>query len=966
MLIATDLYREIGGGQTVYKKIIESTPDVDFYYFREREPGDVPKPKNAFSILLSVRLKLRVLSAPPFPAYRRYQLEDADRFARAVAGQQFDIVDIPDYFSFGSYLRDAFDHHQVKVSRIVLAMHGNISVSLEMGWGSGGDNVLEQRMLERDQFASADGAYAISPRYIREWQTVVNRPIRYINPLCFVDINPAISTQSKDENQKPGIFCIGRTERRKGNDLFVELVRWLNPAAYGQAAHIGDEMSAPWGVSTSHILWDIAKKRDIKLDFLPSLDRQGLTQLFRQRSVVILPVRYDTLNLVALEAIFQGCPVAISAAAGVCDYLDETFPGLPYIKIDFNNFYAAASRINDLLENYDAYRKQLEDYVSDALPGIKTQLNMRFVYGEVLGTASRAFDAPRPVIPYVEHRQTLEARAGRMAEKMLPLKTYRRLVSMVGSPKAHVLRWLEKSEYVGDARFLATLFDSRFVPDRLKRIAEHSEYSQARLGEKLGEIYGNSSNPLHRCNFWLDIARIERIRGNDLVAVTYELRALRLVGRDAFGALPRIIETLRKNRLDSEADAASAMYQDEKKAPARVYEYLKKAYQRNLAKADLPLERLDDRRSGSPTVAVIVSLYKAASKLNVFLTTLCEQTLAKKGKVEFIFVDSGSPDNEYEVLRNFLQTQPMNAVYARSAERETIQAAWNRGIALSKAPYLVFLGVDETLYPEALDTLAAELDSSPDVDWVMSNSLVTAVDAHGVYKNDVMTYDRTGATKDHVYLETCYLSWVGGMYRRSIHERFGYYDETFSAAGDTEFKNRILPQINVRFLPKTLGLFLNYPDERTTASPRAEIEDLRAWYAHRTAGGIRYAFETRPVADAESLLAATFGYRKSYCGHLSSDIEYGAYLADYIGSRGAFSHRVAEGLTQVLADMRGIEYTATPKGRVRSVRDLAKVWQDASRIQSVHSTVAGAVATPCYKVFNDNRYEQHSWLWKTV
>src|SRR6266404_1144135 len=132
LLITKDLYRNIGGGQTVYRRIVESAPDIDFFYYREEESAGAPRPPNAQAIPLSVRLKLKVLSAPPFPAYKREHLQDADRYARSVAGQRFDIVDIPDYFAFGSLLRDAFAHHRVTAERIVLAMHGNISTSLEM------------------------------------------------------------------------------------------------------------------------------------------------------------------------------------------------------------------------------------------------------------------------------------------------------------------------------------------------------------------------------------------------------------------------------------------------------------------------------------------------------------------------------------------------------------------------------------------------------------------------------------------------------------------------------------------------------------------------------------------------------------------------------------------------------------------------------------------------------------------
>src|SRR5882762_9814041 len=127
LLVVTDLYQSVGGGQTVYRKIVESTPGVQFFYFRRDEAPDATRPPNAASILLLDRKSLAVVSAPPFPEYRRHAVEEADQFARSVAGRSFEVVDLPDFCAFGRFLRDAFAHHDVQVDRVVLAMHGNIS-----------------------------------------------------------------------------------------------------------------------------------------------------------------------------------------------------------------------------------------------------------------------------------------------------------------------------------------------------------------------------------------------------------------------------------------------------------------------------------------------------------------------------------------------------------------------------------------------------------------------------------------------------------------------------------------------------------------------------------------------------------------------------------------------------------------------------------------------------------------------
>jgi glycosyltransferase involved in cell wall biosynthesis len=969
LLITSNLYKSIGGGQTVYKKIVESTPGVDFYYFVTDEPSDVQRPSNAHPVRLHGRRNLRVLAPPPFASFKLHPLEEADQYARSVAGQAFDIVDIPDFYTFGSALKHAFAHHHVKVGRVILAMHGNISVTIELNWGSAGNQVLEQRMMELAQFKAADAIYGISPRYIREWQSQFSRDVTYINPAYFVNatIQP-ISTM--EITVKPSLYCIGRSERRKGNDLFVELASWLQRDSFNRAAHVGDQDYSYQGISSGYLLENIAKQRGIDIQYLPTMNRAQMQELYSQRSIVVLPVRYDTLNLVALEALFSGCPVAISESAGVCDYLDQFHPGLPYIKIDLNNFYVAAGRIQELIDNYDQHRVALLDYLQKTPPFPTSPLEMGSIYQSLFESSlNTSLDSATNIIPYEESGRSNKERALKTARKMLPTKTYNSLRRLFLAPKNLVLEKLKKSEYLGDAKYFGILADAQALPWRLRRIAEHSEYNTDRLREKLDEIYGNAISPLYRCNFWQDIARIERVLGNELIAVTYELRILRLLGDDRLGLLNGVLDTLNKHGFYNEAKVASAIFGKSEQSKDRVYEYLKEAYQKNLVRLDKPLHIFEDHRSQTaPKVTVIVSLYKAADKLGFFLTALCQQTLLKHGQVEIVLVDSGSPTNEHDVVAEYLTHTSLNLVYARSAERETIQAAWNRGIGLAKSPYLVFLGVDETLYPEALEILASELDENANVDWVMADSLVTAVEKNGIYKHDIMPYIRDAATKDHTYLETCFLSWVGGMYRSSLHTKYGYYDETFGAAGDTEFKNRILPHINVKFIPQMLGLFLNYPDGQTTASPKAEIEDLRAWYAHRTPGGMRYAFENRPIEDAEKQIRLALGYRKSYTGHMSCDIEYATYLAQYVQTRKPSSvtaNSVLPGLEKMLVQFRGLEFTETTPTRLESVGKLGRAWRTAADYQQQHRVALRTLSWPCYSVLNDNRYEQHSWLWKS-
>jgi hypothetical protein len=107
-----------------------------------------------------------------------------------------------------------------------------------------------------------------------------------------------------------------------------------------------------------------AENRGLENFFLQNMPQNDLFNFFnKSRALIILPVRFDTFNLVALEAIMNGCPMAISTNAGICDYLDEEYPFVPYIKFKNTDFFHSIKQMEDVLSNYDFYKKTLIDHV---------------------------------------------------------------------------------------------------------------------------------------------------------------------------------------------------------------------------------------------------------------------------------------------------------------------------------------------------------------------------------------------------------------------------------------------------------------------------------------------------------------------------------------------------------------------------------------------------------------------------
>ncbi len=981
-----DLFAKVGGGQTFYRSLILKNPEIDFYYLIQNEHLATKRPQNANPISFYEKYFLADLNNffdvnPPKWAYRSFVR--ASNIAASVARMQFDLIDSPDYEQWGIFLHSALTHHQVEFGKIALSLHGKISTTLKLDWFNQGKKNIPLDLEEFKQYATVDLRYGISKSYLDEWQKISVFPAHYYHPLHFFDLPHPVT--EIPNSSLPNLNFIGRTERRKGPDIFIDLVWWLRRSHYHQANIIGSHSFDDTGtISSQKFLDSMLANRGDQVNLLPPKNQNDLMILFAQKGITFVPSRYDTLNLVAIESLFSGCPTVIGDGAGVCRFLEENFPEVPFVKVDLNNFYTCLPEIEKILTNYSTYRHQLVERIKNAKPiindpplgtiyqqqsqyEIEIREELKSWYLQLMGY-------------WVSTQENISILQPLKAQLKPTLKEIKRnLKNTKGQLKSQLLKPLNDDRN-------SQLLKSPNLIKKYKETFNATEQTEKDLAAKLemcwrlgsgyeSEFQGiqgklSTNYRLDRVRLWRELARIEELRGNILVTATYKLRAMRSLGIDQFGDLPFVLRTLQEKGLTKEAQVIEALYGQSGERENTCLALIEAARVDNLINpAGDEYEIWDDRRYQSDYRAtIIVSLYNAAEKLPLFLKTLQHQTLIQQGKAEVILVDSGSPGQEYQVFQQLVTELDYPILYARSPQRETIQSAWNRGIKLARSPYLAFLGVDETILPDCLEILAKELDQDQELDWAIGHSLVTNVDAKGSWVNDIMTYDRTGYEQDLVYLETCYLSWVGALYRKSIHDRFGYYDQSFRGAGDTEFKNRVMPFIKSKVVDKTLGLFWNYPDDRTTQSPIVEMEDMRAWYLHRTLAGVKYAFGQRSHQEVENLLYHCLGYRKSYCQHTSTDFDHAYNLALYLQEIAPDSAALPyfEGIKTLLNSYRALDWMPklsrfSPFSIILETRKLTK------QFQQKHQDIwpSDRLHDLQYRIFNDNRHEQHAFLWFT-
>jgi len=233
-----------------------------------------------------------------------------------------------------------------------------------------------------------------------------------------------------------------------------------------------------------------------------------------------------------------------------------------------------------------------------------------------------------------------------------------------------------------------------------------------------------------------------------------------------------------------------------------------------------PIGGLATRSDKPPKVSVIVSTYNASACLPGCLEDLARQSIADA--LEIIVVDSGSSEDERAIAGSFESRFP-NLVYVRT-RRETLHAAWNRGLALARGTYITNANTDDAHRADALERMTAALDACPEADFAYSDYHWSA------RANDPFADPHVTRTVRHPPFHPAHAMFycVLGchpMWRRTLFEELGGFDAELTAVGDYEMLLRaIAAGRRPIHVPEPLSLFYQNPEGLTFQSKRAQHE----------------------------------------------------------------------------------------------------------------------------------------------
>ena len=168
-------------------------------------------------------------------------------------------------------------------------------------------------------------------------------------------------------------------------------------------------------------------------------------------------------------------------------------------------------------------------------------------------------------------------------------------------------------------------------------------------------------------------------------------------------------------------------------------------------------------------VSVITPVYNAASFLPRAIASIRKQSY---DPLEIIVVDDGSTDGSSEIARNLPGISQY--VYQKNAGPS---AARNRGLELARGEFIAFLDADDEWPLGKLDLQLRRLGAEPQLEVVLRR--IQYISLPGGEEVDI-AFETEDRTLTHVHLGS-------GVYRRSVFDRVGRFDESLRYSEDVDW-----------------------------------------------------------------------------------------------------------------------------------------------------------------------------------
>lgn len=226
----------------------------------------------------------------------------------------------------------------------------------------------------------------------------------------------------------------------------------------------------------------------------------------------------------------------------------------------------------------------------------------------------------------------------------------------------------------------------------------------------------------------------------------------------------------------------------------------------------------------APRVAIVVRTQNRPGMLERALRSISQQQFT--GWEAVVVNDGGDAEAVDAAIAKLPEVVRQRVQVRHSASPRGRWVSANAGVLASRAPYLVLHDDDDTWHPEFLQRAVDYLEAHPERDGVVSRIEIVWEERAGhdlVEVSREMFQDHLAApTLSDTLLFNRYVP-IGFLYRRSLHEALGLYDERLPVIGDWAFNLKVLARGPLEYLDEHPFAFWHQRVDATGAEGNSVI-----------------------------------------------------------------------------------------------------------------------------------------------
>lgn len=219
-------------------------------------------------------------------------------------------------------------------------------------------------------------------------------------------------------------------------------------------------------------------------------------------------------------------------------------------------------------------------------------------------------------------------------------------------------------------------------------------------------------------------------------------------------------------------------------------------------------------------IDIITSMFKAEEYIEFFLISVSQQSIFKDCSLQI--VSPQLSEKELKIIKLFKQKY-QNIEFINLNNPCSIYQSWNIAIKNTNSQYITNMNCDDSKCSFSLERHLLELESNQDVDLVFSDSFI-ATEKNIAWGDPRLKYrykfPQEISIKNLLKYNPPHQS---PMWKRSLHEKNGYFDETMFSAADADFWLRCFHNgAKFQKINEILNVYFFNPTGVSTSSEKAE------------------------------------------------------------------------------------------------------------------------------------------------